>query len=182
LDRELYDKYVPYKSLVIGLKQIMNEEIFSVRKIEPEDFETAWKILSEAYEAYATKFSSHMSDKMTYEEFRYVFDNPQTDFYFAEYDFSPVGVFCVWNIDEKSKRLTRLWILPILVEMGMARFVIQSYERLYADADVLYVRWLRATDNDIEFCEKNGWRNMHQYINLLDNMNSVDMEKVLKNP
>jgi GNAT superfamily N-acetyltransferase len=127
----------------------------SIRKATLEDFEAAYGIVTEYYEA------AEVLARDTKDGFRAAYFGERSGFWLALLDRKVVGCVALreWNRAEHSGEIKRMYVQAACRKLGIAQALLNALESFAAEAGHkwLYLDSARGMDAAIRFYQKNGY-------------------------
>jgi GNAT superfamily N-acetyltransferase len=128
---------------------------YSIRRASPEDFDAAYRIVTEYYEA------AEVVARDTKEEFRAAYFGERSGVWLALIETKVVGCVALreWNPSEHSGEIKRMYVQPAYRKLGIAKALLSALESFAAEAGYkwLYLDSAPGMDAAIRFYQKNDY-------------------------
>lgn len=105
------------------------------------------------------------------------FQNPQIDHYFVQCEAKDIGYIRIRKLDEKTYRISQLFILPIYQNNGYAQQAIRQAEALYPQAAGWILDTIKQEEKLCYLYEKMGYRLTGEKRNIKRGMDLVTYRK-----
>jgi GNAT superfamily N-acetyltransferase len=128
---------------------------YSIRRASPEDFDAAYRIVAEYYEA------AEVVARDTKEEFRIAYFGERSGVWLALIEMKVVGCVALreWNLSERSGEIKRMYVQPVYRKLGIAKALLSALESFAAEVGYkwLYLDSAPGMDAAILFYQKNDY-------------------------